>query len=102
MFTRELDRVRVKGKNEPVKLYELHSKKSDVSEQVKESSQIYEEAFKLYLATNWEAAIKKFQESARARKKQDKAVDLLIDRCNYYMISPVANNWDGVFTRKHK
>ena len=47
------------------------------------------------------AAARAAGEEAR-RKKQDKAVDLLIDRCNYYMISPVANNWDGVFTRKHK
>jgi len=102
MFTRELDRVRVKGKNEPVKLYELVSKKSEVSNSVKEASAIYEEAFHLYLKTDWVNAIKRFQESAKARGKSDKAVDLLIDRCNYYMISPVASNWDGVFTRKHK
>lgn len=102
MFTRELDRVRVKGKTEPVKLYELISKNSDVSESIKESSQIYEDAFKLYLGMKWEAAIKRFQESIQARNKPDKAADLLIDRCQYYMKSPVGDNWDGVFTRKHK
>ena len=102
MFTRELDRVRVKGKSEPVKLYELISKKSDISESINESTKIYEEAFLLYLGTNWTAAIKKFQESVKVRNKPDKAAELLIDRCNYYLISPIAGNWDGVFTRKYK
>ena len=102
MFTRELDRVRVKGKSEPVKLYELISKKSDISESINESTKIYEEAFLLYLGTNWTAAIKKFQESVKVRNKPDKAAELLIDRCNYYLISPIAGSWDGVFTRKHK
>ncbi|MBK8396651.1 MAG: adenylate/guanylate cyclase domain-containing protein [Leptospiraceae bacterium] len=102
MFTRELDRVRVKGKSEPVKLYELISKKSDISESINESTKIYEEAFLLYLGMNWTPAIKKFQESVKVRNKPDKAAELLIDRCNYYLISPIAGNWDGVFTRKHK
>jgi adenylate cyclase len=102
MFTRELDCVRVKGKNEPVKLYELVCKKTDVSKTIKESSEIYEEAFKLYLNMNWEAAIKKFQQAAKAKNKIDKAVDLLTDRCIYYLDNPPSKDWDGVFTRKHK
>lgn len=48
-FTRELDLVRVKGKNEPVKLYELIAFQNDVKDSIAESAKEYEAGFKLYL-----------------------------------------------------
>ena len=102
LFTRNLDLVRVKGKNEPVKLYELISANSDVSAYTKEAKEMYEEGFKLYLKMEWDKAIVTFQNSEKAKGKKDKAVELLIDRCSYYKNSSPGENWDGVFTRKHK
>jgi adenylate cyclase len=102
MFTRGIDLVRVKGKNEPVKLFELICLRSDASSNLIESAEIYKEAFDFYLEQQWDKAIAKFELAGKAKGKKDKAIDLLMDRCSYYKISPPGNNWDGVFTRKHK
>lgn len=102
MFTRELDRVRVKGKNEPVQLFELIAIKGQESESRRESAQIYEEAFALYLNQEWDTAISLFEKSQKVRGSKDKAAEMLMDRCVYYKNSPPGAEWDGVFTRKHK
>ena len=51
---------------------------------------------------DWDKAITLFREAEAARGSKDKAVEMLIDRCNYYKSSPPGAEWDGVFTRKHK
>lgn len=102
LFTRGLDLVRVKGKNEPVKLFELIGTKSSVTPSIKESSEIYQNAFALYLKQEWDKSIELFKQAEKAKGKKDKAVELLIDRCSYYKNSPPGDSWDGVFTRKHK
>jgi adenylate cyclase len=102
MFTRKLDIVRVKGKNEPVQLFELIAIKGEESEARKQSTAIYEEAFSYYLKQEWDKAMEVFKESEKARGSKDKAVEMLIDRCMYYKNSPPGDGWDGVFTRKHK
>ena len=102
LFTRGLDLVRVKGKNEPVKLFELIGTQSDITPALRESAEIYQHGFALYLKQNWELAIDSFKQAEKAKGKKDKAVELLIDRCFYYKTSPPGDTWDGVFTRKHK
>lgn len=101
-FTRKLDVVRVKGKNEPVQLFELIAIKGSEPVNLKKAGGIYEEAFSFYLKQHWDRAIELFQEAERARGSKDKAVEMLIDRCLYYKNSPPGESWDGVFTRKHK
>ncbi|MCB1141151.1 MAG: adenylate/guanylate cyclase domain-containing protein [Leptospiraceae bacterium] len=102
MFTREMDAVRVKGKNEPVKLYELISRRGQTDPKVLESSALYEEGFKLYLKREWKNAISRFEEAINAKGKKDKAATMLIDRCQFYLANPPDESWDGVFTRTHK
>jgi adenylate cyclase len=101
-FLRELDLVRVKGKNEPVKLYELISFQNNIPSNLKESTPIYEEAFKMYLKRDWEKAIKLLNDSIKARGKKDKAAIALIERCETYRTQPPEDSWDGVYTRTHK
>ncbi len=102
MFIRFLDLVRVKGKHEPVQIYELVCSKKEVPRDIVESAEIYNEAFQLYLKQDWTNAIAKFSEVILLSQKKDKAAELLIDRCVYYSNSNPGENWDGVFTRKHK
>ncbi|MCC5814216.1 MAG: HAMP domain-containing protein [Leptospira sp.] len=117
MFTRFVDLVRVKGKNEPVKIYELIDTESDVDEAIREATNYYEKGFQLYLDRNFKKAIAELEKSVVARFKlpktiqksklqdaitKEKAVNMLIERCNDYIESPPAKDWDGVFTRTHK
>ena len=102
MFTRELDRVRVKGKNEPVTLYELICLNTEVPPNIREATEAYEEAFHSYLNREWMRAIQFLEFSEKAKGKKDKAVKLLKERCEAYLQSPPEEDWDGVFTRTHK
>ncbi len=102
MFTRELDSVRVKGKNEPVKIFELISKKGESPQNIVDATGYYEEGFNLYLKREWEKSIQKFTDAKKAKGKKDKAVEMLIERCNFYLENPPEATWDGVFTRTHK
>ena len=102
MFTRELDLVRVKGKNEPVKLYELISTKSEVADNIKEATDLYEEAFRCYLKADWANSILLLGKSEKVKGIKDKACKQLIERCEFYKANPPDKKWDGVYTRTHK
>lgn len=102
VFTRELDRVRVKGKNEPVTLYEVICLRTEVPPNIREATEAYEEAFHSYLKREWLKAIQFLEFSEKAKGQKDKAVRLLKERCEAYLESPPEENWDGVFTRTHK
>ncbi|GBF40591.1 adenylate/guanylate cyclase domain-containing protein [Leptospira johnsonii] len=102
IFTRKLDLVRVKGKNEPVILYEAISELKGVASAKKEVIGLYEEGLTLYLDRKWDAAVKKFKESEKAKGAEDKAVQILVERCNEYKKTPPPASWDGVYTRDHK
>ncbi|EOQ98140.1 adenylate/guanylate cyclase catalytic domain protein [Leptospira wolbachii serovar Codice str. CDC] len=102
MVTRYLDLVRVKGKNEPVKIHELIGYRSLVTPNAIEAAEIYESGFKAYLGQNWESAIKLFTEAEKTKASKDKSSRMLIERCEEYKLNPPGSDWDGVFTRTHK
>ncbi|MCW7492060.1 HAMP domain-containing protein [Leptospira sp. 2 VSF19] len=102
MVTRYLDLVRVKGKNEPVKIHELIGYRSMISNNFTEAAGIYESGFKEYLNQNWNSAIKYFTEAEKAKGQKDKSSRMLMERCEEYKLNPPGSDWDGVFTRTHK
>jgi len=105
LFTRKMDLVRVKGKNEPVVLFELIDSHSEIDPVLKESAQAYERGFELYLKKNFTTAISTLKEANQiksAKFGKDKAALMLIERCEEYKASPPDADWDGVFTRTHK
>jgi adenylate cyclase len=102
MFTKKLDMVRVKGKNEPVQLFELISSQSDAPSNLKENARLYENGFELYLKRNFKDAIHRLKEAESAKGSSDKAAKMLIERCNYFLENPPPGDWDGVFTRTTK
>ncbi|NCN10032.1 MAG: HAMP domain-containing protein [Leptospira sp.] len=102
MFTRFLDLVRVKGKNEPVRVYELVNFNNNITQNQSDSVGLYQEGYSLYLNRNWDGAIRKFEESERAKGKKDKSSIMLVNRCQDYKSSPPPKDWDGVFTRTTK
>jgi len=102
MSTRLLDQVRVKGKKEGVKIYELLSVKGQGAAWRIKSAKIYEEGFNYYLDKQWSKAIGSLKKSLEIRNREDEAADILIERCEYYSLNPPPDNWDGVFTRTKK
>lgn len=90
---REVDRVRVKGKSLPVRIYELVV--GDTSYCAR-----FETALELYRKTDFRQAADIFSELAECH--DDGPSRLYLDRCRVYMETPPPKEWDGVYTAKSK
>jgi adenylate cyclase len=96
IWVRELDRIRVKGKMQPVNLYELIDRKDNpLDPTIKEFMELYSAARSAYTDMKFEKAIKLFREAERLQPR-DRAVSVHINRAEDYLINPPPENWDGV------
>jgi adenylate cyclase len=94
---RELDRVRVKGKEEPVTIYEPVGTEDSVSEEMLSEIRQYHAALELYRAQQWHEAESAF--NTLAEKNHDlKIYQLYLERINQYQQTPPDQDWDGVYT----
>jgi adenylate cyclase len=87
---RELDLVRVRGKKQVIKIYELMD--GDKSSFLG----LYEEGLHLYQEGHFDAARKKFREALEINPK-DKPSKLFIERCDYLIHSSQHEGWNGVW-----
>ncbi len=94
---RKLDVVRVKGKAQPVAIYELIGKKGKRLDEKKEQViKTYEEGLDAYNRRHWETAIHHFI-SALQIEKNDGPSKAYLERCRTLRDDPPPKNWDGVF-----
>jgi len=98
---RELDLIRVKGKLQPVTLYELIGRKLDAPAQTSELLTRFAAARALYRARQWEKAQQAFQ-SILTSWPTDGPSRTYWKRCQEYLFDEPPLNWDGVFTMDHK
>ncbi|MFC1867210.1 CHASE2 domain-containing protein [Thermodesulfobacteriota bacterium] len=92
----EVDRVRVRGKNLPVKIYQLHAHKQ-VSDVRSQAITYFHDGLQLYKQQEWNEAIKTFEE-VKGLDKELHAAELYIQRCLDLKMSPPPPDWDGVFS----
>jgi adenylate cyclase len=101
-FTRDLDDIRVKGKNEPVNVFELMRpdflKRTDM---INEFIEQFNTGRSHYKQQQWQKAAELFNQCLKM-KPEDKATALYIERINEYLQSPPGEAWDGVYTFTHK
>jgi adenylate cyclase len=102
IFTRRLDVVRVKGKHQPVTLYQVICPKGKENDRHADFVHRYEKGIAAYLEQAWDKAIGLFNEAQRVLNSSDKSSKLLIERCLSYKTVPPPADWDGVFTRTSK
>ena len=100
-LTRELDLVRVKGKLEPVKIYELIARNTQANTETTRAIRDFEAGLLAYRAQRWQEAIKLFKQ-ARTLFGSDWPSQLYIQRCQDYQHSPPPEQWDGVYVMKTK
>ncbi len=106
IVVRDLDNVRVMGKNEPVKVWELISEVGQEPEQYKKILPAYHEALALYKNQDWQKAIDAFKASDAledmfsGRKTNPSRV--YIPRCEHFLSNPPGDDWDGVWTLTSK
>jgi adenylate cyclase len=98
--TRELDWIRVKGKQQAVAIYELAAEAGGLAPAAREVFRLYAEGLSLYRSGRWEAAAAAFT-AALAVDGADGPSRTMADRCAEYLRSAPAG-WDGVYVRHTK
>lgn len=98
---RELDRVQVKGKKEPVSIYEVVASKDNISTDYLLYLASLEAAFTNYYEQDWEGAEQKFI-LLKQKKPTDRLHQIYIERINDFKVYPPAKNWNGIFIHTSK
>lgn len=101
LVCRELDLLRVKGKQKAVKVYELVGKKETVDAERMAFIQEFDRALHLYRQRDFATALKSFVELTR-RMPDDGAAREYQHRCEEFCTTPPPGDWDGVYTMKTK
>ena len=103
---RDLDNVRVMGKEEPVKVYELISEIGQEPEQYKKILPAYHEALELYKNQEWTKSIEAFKASDALEDmfpgRKTNPSRIYIPRCEHFLANPPGDDWDGVWTLTSK
>jgi adenylate cyclase len=98
---RELDRVRVKGKEKPVTIYEPLGLEEELSSEAIERARSFQHFLYLYRSQSWDSA-----EELLNRLMQGEPDSYLYrlyqDRIDHFREQPPAADWDGVFTHETK
>lgn len=97
LIVRPVDVVRVVGKTQPVRIYELLALKPDFPLEKIEWLQIFNEAWRSYQNRDFVQALKLF-----SSLPEDDLIRLYLRRCQEFLTSPPPSDWDGVFVLKEK
>jgi adenylate cyclase len=98
---RELDLVRVKGKHEPVAIFEPLGHKNDVEKSVSKELRAYRKALKSFRAQSWDTAELDFFNLNRIYPDRY-LYEVYLKRIIFYRENPPGEDWDGVFTHTSK
>lgn len=101
IFFRELDMVRVKGKDRPVTIYQPLCKQMDISKALKSEINLYKQALKYYREKNWDLAELQFLNLQKS-SPDDMLYKIYAKRIQFFRKNPPPDKWDGVFTYKTK
>ena len=98
---REVDLLRVKGKNEPVRVYEVVTHKLERCPHLSENFAEYDEGLISYRRGDWTRALGRFNNAAH-KYSGDRLSEIYVKRCQYFLHKPPGPDWDGVWTMKTK
>lgn len=107
---RYLDKIVVKGRTQPVEMYEVLGYRADLPSSTAGCIEAHAAAMALYLARDWSGALAGFEKAAALEPNQPGgALDIhtnpslvMIERCRAYQIHPPADDWDGRYVMETK
>lgn len=97
---REVDRIRVKGKKQPVVIYELLAPMSE-RRAYAELLALFNASLDVYRSQNWREAAAKFG-ALLAMYPDDGPTQVLLQRCLEFVEKAPDRDWDGVYVMKSK
>ncbi|NNE38179.1 MAG: adenylate/guanylate cyclase domain-containing protein, partial [Gammaproteobacteria bacterium] len=98
---RELDLVRVKGKDQPVGIFEPIALYDEISPEEDEELLRYHECLKFFRQQEWDTAESILKE-LNSKYMERLLYTLYLDRITSYRVESPGDDWDGVFTHKTK
>jgi adenylate cyclase len=98
---REIDSLRVSGKQEPVRVFELMDYADALSEAGRRLVQAYEAALVRYRSQDWDAAEAAFRECL-VLVPGDRPSQAMLDRIAGFRQTPPAADWEGVWVAAGK
>jgi adenylate cyclase len=107
---RFLDRIVVKGRTQPVPVYEIVGFKETISESIAKCIRSFDIGMQAYLARDWASATAAFRQSSENEPNQpgrSVGVEInpslvMIARCEYLEQHPPGTDWSGVYVMKEK
>lgn len=97
---RELDFITVKGKTEPVRIFEILQTKAMASDKLFEIKDLFEKGLAAYRKQQWDKAEEMFR--LCNEKYNDMPSVVFLDRIEHFKNNPPPKKWDGVFVMKIK
>jgi adenylate cyclase len=99
---RNIDHVVVKGKSEPVGVYEVLDHHTDESfPNLMDVVSYFNEGMRHYRAARFSNAITQFEKAVDCHPK-DSLSTTYIERCRHLLENPPPDDWDGVWVMTHK
>ncbi|MDX2256458.1 MAG: adenylate/guanylate cyclase domain-containing protein [Pseudanabaenaceae cyanobacterium bins.39] len=102
IWVRELDRIQVKGKLQPVGIYELVGLMTEpISDRQLQIIEHYQQGRTYYLERKFSKAVAAFAEVLEI-DSHNKAANLHISRCQHFLVNPPGDEWEGVWQLTEK
>lgn len=99
---RDIDLVVVKGKTEPVRIFEVLDYHTESSfPNLMDAVNYFNDGVCKYRKQQWERAVEAF-ERVLGLHPEDQLSQIYIDRCRHFQSSPPAKDWDGVWVMTSK
>ncbi len=102
MLFRELDKVRVKGKDEAVTVYEPLGVQGQVDKKKLDEVKLYGQFLRLYRTQDWDQAELQLLNLQKMAPDHVLYSHMFADRISYLRNNPPGKAWDGAFTFTHK
>lgn len=97
----QLDRVRVKGKQQGVGIYHVIDFVTNLTPELKNELEQYQQALILYFQQQWQPAFEIMQELSK-QFPHKKLYSIYIARLTEYLKTPPPSDWDGVYEHMSK
>lgn len=93
---RELDRLQVKGREKPVRIFELLARTGEMEEGLTEALNVFSQGLEHYRNRRWAEAVTAFGRVLQL-KPDDGPSMTFSRRCEIFLKQPPPEDWDGVF-----
>ena len=107
---RYLDRIVVKGRKQPVAMFEPTGFMSELSQETEDCLDCFKQGIDKYLKQDWDGALGMFEKAKDLEPNKpgitpgvaDNPSIILIDRCKIMKENPPGDEWDGVYVMTSK